>query len=105
MSARLVYVSVSDLSPPSARACPQLQTVPLKLRRGEVLRVLQDSKNKSAFQSGREHKKRPGLWSLRVKAPPPAPTVELRLVRPVTEHSLKAVRVHYNNSRKSKQIT
>ncbi|XP_043216987.1 metal-response element-binding transcription factor 2-like [Amphibalanus amphitrite] len=82
-----------------------LQTVPIKLRRGEVLRVLQDSKNKSAFQSGREHKKRPGLWSLRVKAPPPPPTVDLRLSRPVTEHSLKAVRVHYSSSRKSKQIT
>ena len=78
--------------------------MPIKLRRGEVLRVLQDSKNKSAFQSGREHKKRPGLWSLRVKAPPPPPSVDLRLSRPVTEHSLKAVRVLYN-SRKSKQIT
>ncbi|XP_037082348.1 metal-response element-binding transcription factor 2-like [Pollicipes pollicipes] len=82
-----------------------LQTVPHKLRRNEVLRVLQDTKNKSAFQSGREHKKRPGLWSLRVKAPPPPPAVDLRLDGPVTEHTLRAVRVHYNSGRKNKQIT
>lgn len=58
-------------------------------RRDNILSVLTNNRNR--FKCGREIKKRTTIWGLRVRLPPPAPTVTLTLTGSISDEELREV--------------
>lgn len=58
-------------------------------RRDNILSVLTNNRNR--FKCGREIKKRTTIWGLRVRLPPPAPTVTLTVAGSISDEELREV--------------
>jgi polycomb-like protein 2 len=65
----------------------QIASVNKTERRDNILSVLTNNRNR--FKCGREIKKRTTIWGLRVRLPPPAPTVTLTFAGRVSEEELR----------------
>nr|XP_008200329.1 PREDICTED: PHD finger protein 19 [Tribolium castaneum] len=68
---------------------PKIVSVSKSERRDNILSVLTNNRNR--FKCGREIKKRTTIWGLRVRLPPPAPTVTLNFNGCITEEELREV--------------
>ncbi|RZC33046.1 Mtf2 C domain containing protein [Asbolus verrucosus] len=66
---------------------PQIASVNKTERRDNILSVLTNNRNR--FKCGREIKKRTTIWGLRVRLPPPAPTVTLTFAGRVSDEELR----------------
>jgi polycomb-like protein 2 len=66
---------------------PKIASVNKTERRDNILSVLTNNRNR--FKCGREIKKRTTIWGLRVRLPPPAPTVTLTFAGRVSEEELR----------------
>nr|BAW19575.1 metal response element binding transcription factor 2 [Gnatocerus cornutus] len=66
---------------------PKIASVSKTERRDNILSILTNNRNR--FKCGREIKKRTTIWGLRVRLPPPAPTVTLNFTGRVSDEELR----------------
>ncbi|XP_076030555.1 polycomb protein Pcl isoform X2 [Oratosquilla oratoria] len=74
-----------------------LQNLQVHERMHEVLRVLEA--NRPRFKSGREIKKKTSIWGLRVRIPPPVPSITLPISGVINENSIKHIILRNKKSR------